>query len=196
METSISRNQTTGVDTSERTVTLDKLKAEKAEKVQAVRSNQDLTPEARNRTLSEVAAGYDQKITAAARDVVDRLDAQIEREYRRANPIDKPSTDHTAELLREMRRSRIDGEVMEALTDGVDGVRMYQEALRLGDTERADAIARLAPRWLDSVRRRELAKMVDERTPQTVRDARERLQRLENEKRSITVGLTMQGIRV
>jgi hypothetical protein len=123
-----------------------------------------------------------------------RLDAALELEYRRANTVDGPTGDHQADLVREMRRWRIDGEVLEQLFDVVDGIAMYQEAARLGDSENTDVLARLAPRRMDSVRGRELAKPVDKQTPPKVKDAREKLAKPEQEKRSIPVGLSLQGI--
>jgi hypothetical protein len=122
-----------------------------------------------------------------------RIDAALELEYRRANTVDRPTGDHQADLVREMRRWRIDGEVLEQLFDVVDGIAMYQEAVRLGDTERTDVLARLAPRWLDSVRRRELAKPVDEQTPPKVKDAREKLAKLEQEKEEPPCGALPAG---
>ncbi len=195
METSIRRNDLPGVDTSARTGKLDGLKGEKTRELNALRNNTDLTPEARTGKVQELARSYDARIAEEAGTVVSRIDAEIEREYRRANPVDKPTGDHAADMAKELRYRRISEDVMEELAGEVDAVRAYDEAIRLGDEERAALIAKHAPRFLDSIQRRDLNRRVEERLPERVKAARTRLSQLEAEKRSLEIVLTMQGYR-
>ncbi len=194
METSIRRNDSTGIDTSARTEKLDNLKAEKTRELNALRNNTDLTIEARAEKVQELARSYDARIADEAGTVISRVDAEIERAYRSANPLDKPTGDHAADMAKELRYRRISEDVMEDLAGGTDPIRAYDNAVRLGDEERAGIIAKHAPRFLDSIQRRDLNRRVEERLPERVKAARTRLSQLEAEKRSLEVGLTMQGV--
>ncbi len=194
MDTSIRRNTSPRVDTSARTEKLDNLKAEKTRELNALRNNRDLTVEARAEKVQELARSYDARIADEAGTVVSKIDAEIERAYRAANPLDKPSGDHAADMAKELRYRRISEDVMEDLADGTDPIRAYDNAVRLGDEERAGIIAKHAPRFLDSVQRRDLYRRVEERLPEKVKDARARLSQLEAERRSLELGLTMQGV--
>ncbi len=181
-------------DTSQRTTRLDALKAKKAEETNALRNDRDLTPEARNRQIGELSREYDARIREEAAAVLERLDEEIEKAFRASHPLDKPTGDDEADILRELRHRRISEEVMEELAGGTDPIAAFDRAVRLGDDERAEIVAKHAGRFLDWGQRRELDHRLEERLPERVKRARTRLQRLEAERRSLEVGLSLQGL--
>ena len=177
-------------DTGKRTADLNAMRAAHREKLAAVRADEDLTPEARNRRLSELERDFREGFDAEAARVTERLDRDVENAYRKAHGPEKPSSDPQAEVARELRLQRIRSEVYEDLANGHDALIDYERAVRLGDTERAAVLAKIGPGWLeDPTRKRRLRELVEENLPESRRKAKRDLERLEAEKRSVELGL-------
>ncbi|MDP9487514.1 MAG: hypothetical protein M3Q49_17310 [Actinomycetota bacterium] len=64
--------------------------------------------------------------------------------------------------------------------------------MRAGDKERAAVIGRMGHRYLEGFRRQRLAELVQENMPEKDREARRRLQKLEQEQQDLEAGLAMQ----
>lgn len=141
---------------SDYTKELDRLKADHRDRVAQNRADQDLTEEARTRRIRELDESYAAAYTKEKARVMERISAERERLYRKANPVRKPGTDTQRELLREMRLQRVEREVRELFEEQRhDPLLAYQEAVRVGDDERVEVIGRLGPRYLkDSPGRR------------------------------------------
>lgn len=191
--TNVTRRAAAGPpDTSKRTKRLDSLRAEHREKVATVRADEDLTPDARQRRAQDL----DQEFRVAASEesgrIMRELDQEIEAAYRRAHAPKKPSSDPQAEVAKELRLQRIRAEVYEDLSSGHDALIDYQEALRLGDTERAAALAKAGPGFLtDPTRKRRLRELVEENLPEERKEAKRDLERLEGEKRHLGLAFSL-----
>ena len=179
-----------------RTKKLAAMRVEHLEKRAALQADEDLTPEARNRRLVELERDYSERREAEAARVTAGLDADIERAYRKAHGPEKPSSDPQAEVAKEMRLARIRSEVYDDLANGHDALIDYQEAIRLGDTERAAVLAKIGPGWLeDPTRKRRLRQLVAENESPERKRAKRDLAKLEAEKRSVELGLALQRTR-
>ncbi len=174
-----------------RTKRLNAMKAAHREKVAAVRADEDLTPEAKSRRLAELERDFREGFDAEAARVTGRLDRQVEAAYRKVHAPRSASEDAQEETARELRLARIREEVRDDLEGGmIDALVSYQEAIKLGDRERAELIARMGPRYLtDPTRRARLRQLVEENLPEGRRKAKRDLERLEAEKRSVELGL-------
>ncbi len=186
------------MDTSERTKQLDQMKASHREEVAAVRADGDLTQDAQNRRLTELERGFNEAFDEETLRVMAGIDAEIEAAYRKAHGAPEKRgvgsyTDHQEETARELRLARIREEVRDDLEGGLDPLLAYQEAVRLGDKERADVLGRMGPRYLkETTRKQRLRELVEEQLPESRRRAKKDLERLEAEKRSLDLGFAMQ----
>lgn len=193
METNTTMSETTGMHTADRTVTVDRLIEEKASATREIRNDTDLTPEARNRTLNEATASYDEKITAAARSVLEKIDEEGERLERKMYRGSTKPLDQATELY----LGRLRNEVTDELVAGSDPVRMYEDALRFGDKQRARLLERVAPPWLeDRDQRARFNALVAENEPSHIKNAREERDRLRDIRRNLELGFNLRGIRV
>ena len=194
MEFDVRRAENNTPDTSARTAELAAMRAAHREKVAAVRADEDITAEAKTRRLRELERAFRENFDAEAENVTGKLDREIERAYKRAHAPEKPSEYPEEEIAKEMRLQRIREEVRDDLESGtIDALVSYQEAVRLGDRERAEVLARMGPRYLtDHTRRARLRQLVEENLPESRRRAKRDLERLEAEKRSVELGLAMQ----
>ena len=187
---SLRRAENDTPDTSKRTADLNAMRAAHREKVAAVQADEDLTPEAKSRRMGELERDFREGFDAEAENVTGKLDREIEAAYKRAHGPEKPSEYPEEEIAKEMRLNRIRSEVYDDLANGHDALIDYQEALRLGDDERAAVLAKIGPGWLeDPARKRRLRQLVEDNLPESRRKARRDLERLEREKRSVELGL-------
>ncbi len=186
------------MDTSERTKQLDQMRAAHREEVAAVRADRDLTQDAQSRRVDELERGFAERFDEEAARVMAGIDAEIERAYKAAHGAPEKRgvgsyTDHQEETARELRLARIREEVRDDLEGGLDPLLAYQEAVRLGDKERADVLGRMGPRYLkETTRKQRLRELVEEQLPESRRRAKKDLERLEAEKRSLDLGFAMQ----
>lgn len=173
-------------DTSARTKKLDAMRAEYNDQKAALTADEDLTPEARNRRLMEAELGFDAAFREESGRIMERLDADIERAYKRAHGPEKPSEYPEEEIAKEMRLQRVRSEVYDDLANGHDALIDYERAVRLGDRERAEVLAKVGPGWLDDpTRKRRLRQLVEENLPEERKKAKRDLERLEAEKRHL-----------
>ncbi len=180
-------------DTSARTKRLDAMRAEYNDEKAALMADEDLTPEAKSRRLMEVELGFDAAFREESGRIMERLDADIERAYKRAHGPEKPSGYPEEDIAREMRLARIREEVRDDLESGaIDALVSYQEAARLGDEERAEVLARMGTRYLpDHTRRARLRQLAAENEPESRKKARRELERLEREKRHLDLAFAL-----
>ncbi len=178
------------VDTSARTAKLDELKAKRDEELSRIRSNQDLTPDARVRQIRESSQRWQGELNQEARRIMQELADEEQQTYRRANPVESPG-DHTTELF----RLRLRDEITDELDADADVFSLYQKALRLEDKERVRVLERMAPaRIKDPFEKVRFARLVEENQPRAVREAKEKQARLRAERRQLELGLSLQGI--
>lgn len=171
-----------------RTEKLNEMKAKHRKRVAEIRADQDLTFEARERRIKELAAKHHEEIRAEEERVTAALREEVEDAYKRAH-APGPSPDAAGEL----RLARLREEVRDELdTKRLDPIRGYEEAVRAGDKERAEVIGKIGPRYLEGFRRMRLAELVEENMPESDRRARQKLAELEREQEDLNVGLAMQ----
>lgn len=180
---------------TEYTKKLDEMKAGHNKKVEAIRADGDLKPEARDRRLSEEKQRFEKEYAAEKERAFSELDSDIEQNWRRANAAQKPRySSSEEETAAELRLSRIREEVRDEFEAGrQDPIRAYQHAIRLGDKERAEVIGKVGTRYLENaIRRQQLARLVEENEPESKKRAKKRLSELEEQKRQTGLGLALQ----
>ncbi len=171
-----------------RTEKLNEMKAKHRERVAAIRADGDLTHEAKERRIQELGTKHHAEVRAEEERITSALQGDIENAYKRAHGPG-PSLDAAAEL----RLARLREEVRDDLeAKRMDPLRGYEEAVRAGDKERAAVIGRMGHRYLEGFRRQRLAELVQENMPEKDREARRRLQELEQEQQDLEAGLAMQ----
>lgn len=173
---------------------LDDLKAEHRKKVAAIRADEDLKPEARDRRIQEETQRFEKEYREEKERTFSTLDSDIEQTWKRAHAEDGPSGSTEEQVARELRLQRLREEVRDDFEAGrQDPIRAYEHAVRVGDKERAEVIGKVGPRYMDNgIRRQQLARLVEENEPAHKKQARQRLQALETEKRQTELGLALQ----
>jgi hypothetical protein len=167
-----------------------RMDAEYRERVSALRKDEDLTHEARERKAKALGDAYDRTRKEAEQAVADRLKAEEQDTYRKAFGPKRVTLTPAQETARELRLARVRAEVTDELSSGLqDPLRAYEHALRAGDTERAEVIGKLGARHLeDPTRRRRLAELVAETEPEERKRAKQRLAEVDERKRALDLG--------
>ena len=173
---------------------LDTLKDEHQKKVAAIRGDEDLKPEARDRRIQEETQRFEKEYREEKERTFSTLDSDIEQTWKRAHAEDRPSGSTEEQVARELRLQRLREEVRDDFEAGrQDPIRAYEHAVRVGDKERAEVIGKVGGRYMNNgIRRQHLARLVEENEPASKKQARQRLQALEDEKRQTELGLALQ----
>ncbi len=171
-----------------RTEKLNEMKAKHREMVAAIRADQDLTHKAKERIVREETEKHHEAVRAEEEKVTGALKDEIEGAYKKAH-----GPGQHLDAVAELRLARIREEVKDDLeAKRMDPLRGYEEAVRAGDKERAGVIGKMGGRYLEGFRRARLAELVEENMPEKDREARRRLQELEQEQQDLEAGLAMQ----
>jgi hypothetical protein len=164
--------------------------AEYRQRTSALRADEDLTHEARERGIKALSDAYDRNRKAAEQAAANRLQAEEQDNYRKAFGPKRVTLTAAQETARELRLARVRAEVTDELSSGLqDPLVAYRHAMRAGDAERAEVIGKLGAGHLeDPTRRRRLAELVAEHEPAERKRAKERLAELDERKRSLDLG--------
>lgn len=189
-----SRERTHAMTEGQRTRRLAALQEEYRRKAEEVRTDGDLTPDAKSRRLAALESELGPRLEEERRRVMEDLDGEREERYRGIHGPDSPLADPRADTARELRLARIRAELEDEFSRGMlDPLLAYQEAVRLGDRDRAQTIAKVGPKHLkDPSRKWRLGELVAEQEPPERKKAREELARLEQERFELDTAFEMQ----
>ena len=167
--------------------------AEYREETARIRGSEDLNDEAKERKVRALGLAHAEKRKEAEKAVADRLWVQQETAYRKAFGPAPSNLSADQETARELRLSRLRAEVTDAFEGGhQDPLINYERAIRAGDTERAEVIAVVGPKYLtDPARRQRLGQLVAQNEPADRRRAKETLVKVEGAKRTHELGTAL-----
>jgi hypothetical protein len=170
-----------------------RMDAEYRERVSALRKDEDLNDEARERRIKALSDSYDRTRKEAEQAAAERLQAEERDNYRKAFGPGRNTLTTAQEAAKELRLARVRAEVTDELSSGLqDPIRAYEHALRAGDTERAEVIGKLGANHLkDPTRRRRLAELVAEHEPEERKRAKARLADVDARKRSLDISTAL-----
>ena len=167
--------------------------AEFQEEKSRIRGSADLNDEAKERKVRALRLEHAEKRTAAEKAVVDRLKAEEDAAFRKAYGPGRTTLSAEQETARELRLSRIRGEVTDAFSGKVDDpIQAYERAIRAGDLERAEVIGGVGLKFLEEPSRRQrLRQLVAQNEPADRRRAKEALAKVEGQKRTHELGTAL-----
>jgi len=167
--------------------------AEYREEAARIRGSADLNDEAKERKIRELGREHAEKRKEAEKAVADRLEAEAEAAFRKAFGPGRTTLSAEQEAARELRLSRIRAEVVDHFEGGhQDPLINYERAIRAGDTERAEVIGAVGPKYLqEPARRQRLGQLVAQNEPADRRRAKEALVKVEGQKRTHELGTAL-----
>jgi hypothetical protein len=148
-----------------------------------IRADEDLSYEAKQRKIREAGLVYDRERREIDKRVLERLEAEEERAYRKAYGPGRSTLSAEQETARELRLARIRAEVTDTLRAGRDEPLIaYERAVRAGDSERALVIGKVGEKYLrEPARRQRIRQLVAENEPAETKRAKRRLAQIEIE---------------
>ncbi len=160
------------------------------EKKAAIRADEDLTGEAKERRIKELGQKYDAERAEIERRVEEERAAKEERAYGRLYGPQGSTRSAEEDAARELRLARLERELVPAYeANRRDPLVDYKRAARAGNADEMHVIAAHGERFLtDLARRRELRRLVAENEPEHVKRARRELAEAENQKRTNALG--------
>ncbi len=166
--------------------------AEFQEEKSRIRGSADLNDGAKERKVRALRLEHAEKRTAAEKAVVDRLKAEEDAAFRKAYGPGRTTLSAEQEAARELRLSRIRGEVTDTFDGKVDDpLQAYERAVRAGDDERAEVIGVVGLKYLqEPARRQRLRQLVAQNEPADRRRAKETLVKVE-QKRTHELGTAL-----
>jgi len=180
------------VDTAVRTERLTDLKGKRDRELAEIRDNHELTDQARNERTREARDRWVAAIEEEARDILQKIDEEDSRFERQLYRSPKP-TDMGTELF----LSRLRNEITDEIIAGSDPLEMYREAVRFDDQHKRRVLEKVAPPFLeDSEQRRQFEGLVAENEHPSRKKIRAKRAALAEERRSLELGFSLQGIRV
>ncbi len=171
---------------TEQTTKMHEMRETYRAKVAQVRTDKDLTWEAKERKIRELGQKHYAEMRELEEQETARIKAQIENAYRREHgPGPRPAC-ATEETAKELRLARIRSEVNDLFWSGRDDPFVaYERAIRAGDRERAQVIGQLGLNFLEEPsRRRRLKQLVTENQPEERKQARHQREEAEAKLRS------------
>ena len=167
--------------------------AEFQEEKSRIRGSEDLNDEAKERKVRELGQEHAEKRKEAEKAIEDQLKAEEEAAFRKAFGPGRTTLSAEQETARELRLQRIRAEVVDHFEGGhQDPLINYERAIRAGDTERAEVIAVVGPKYLtDPARRQRLGQLVAQNEPADRRRAKETLVKVEGAKRTHELGTAL-----
>ncbi len=152
-----------------------------------------MNDEAKERKVRALSLEHATRRKEAEKAVADQLSAEEEAAFVKAFGPGRTTLTAEQETARELRLSRIRGEVTDAFSGKLDDpIQAYERAIRAGDTERAEVIGRVGLRYLEEpARRQRLGQLVAQNEPADRRRAKETLVKVEGQKRSHELGTAL-----
>jgi len=149
-----------------------------------IRGSEDLNDEAKQRKVRELGQEHATRRKEAEKAVADRLKAEEEAAFRKAFGPAPSTLSADEQVARELRLQRLRAEAIADFDGGLkDPLIDYERAVRAGDTERAEVLAAVGPRYLtDPARRQRLRQLASENEPDAIRKAKKRLGEIEGAK--------------
>lgn len=175
---------------------LAKIDAEYREGKAKIRAFEDLTGEAKERKVRELGLEHAGRRKEAEKAIEDQLNAEEEAAYRKAFGPARTTLSAEQETARELRLSRIRGEVTDTFDAQVDDpIQAFERAVRAGDLERAEVIGVVGLRYLEEPSRRQrLRQLVSENEPAEIRKAKATLAKVEGQKRTHELGTALNRV--
>lgn len=161
-----------------------KVDAEYREKKAAIRADEDLTWEAKERRVKELGQRYDAKRAEIERRVEEERAARESRAYGRLYGPQRSGKTAEEDAARELRLARLERELVPAYeANRRDPLVDFKRAARAGNADEMHVIAAHGERFLPNLsRRQELRRLVAENEPESVKRARRELAEAESQK--------------
>lgn len=172
---------------------LAKIDANYREEKAKIRAFEDLTYEAKERKVRALGLEHAGKRKEAEKAIADRLKSEEEAAFRKAFGPAPSTLSAEQQVARELRLQRLRAEAIADFDGGhQDPLINYERAIRAGDTERAEVIGKVGPKYLTNPSRRQrLSQLVSENEPADRRRAKETLARVEGQKRTHELGTAL-----
>lgn len=131
------------MDLSKYTQRLKSLQEDARTAIQRVKEDGDLSHEAKTRKIGEIQSEFRWAYSEERKRATEQFENERRDAYRRAHPVEQPGNDTQGEILKELRRARVERDLFARWDNGVGPtLNDYQRVLDRGDTEEIEAYER------------------------------------------------------